>query len=368
MTASENIVLNVGNQGLSYAIDKKLDTELNTDVKLGINEWNSVFNIIKQNQVATNKSQFTDKDTDIRKGNQFVVQANENYAITKNVWSQIVDIAKQKMGITTPVEDEAPVSGEDVQDTPKAVDSKEAVKTILQNAGINFDEESAEFQRDVVSKYDLIMSVAEKSGQEVDETTLQTRIENYAKAWKFQQFNKQSVLGEVGEFQSDCSNAKTLDELKQSYKQFGAEYTEFYDNDGNKAVDAYEMFYQELQDHYSTKGLSSAEAKAKALEVIQEYSQKGYSIANLPDNVDTDEMELFTLVLSKIGVLDANKDGVLGQDEAASYLLTMAQMNDKKNNITSQEFLATEMAILDPESEEMISEKLTNAKKFLFEE
>ena len=46
----------------------------------------------------------------------------------------------------------------------------------------------------------------------------------------------------------------------------------------------------------------------------------------------------------------------------------MAQMNDKKNNITSQEFLATEMAILDPESEEMISEKLTNAKKFLFEE
>ena len=190
--------------------------------------------------------------------------------------------------------------------------------------------------------------------------------ENYAKAWKFQQFNKQSVLGEVGEFQSDCSNAKTLDELKQSYKQFGAEYTEFYDNDGNKAVDAYEMFYQELQDHYSTKGLSSAEAKAKALEVIQEYSQKGYSIANLPDDVDTDEMELFTLVLSKIGVLDANKDGVLTQDEAASYLLTMAQMNDKKNNITSQEYLVTEMAILDPESEEMITGKLETAKKFIY--
>ncbi len=366
MATPDNIVLNVGNKGLSYAIDKQLDSELKTDVKLGINEWNSVFNLIKQNQVKTNKSQFTDKDTDIRKGNQFIVQANENYAITKNVWAQIVDIAKQKMGITTSVKKEVPGSEEDVHDTPKAVDSKEAVKTILQNAGINFDEESADFQKDVVSKYNLIKSVAEKSGQEINETTLQTRIENYAKGWKFEQFGKQSVLGKVGEFQSDCSNAKTLDELKQSYKQFGAEYTEFYDNDGNKAVDAYEMFYQELQDHYSTKGLSSAEAKAKALEVIQEYSQKGYSIANLPDNVDTDEMELFTLVLSKIGVLDANKDGVLGQDEAASYLLTMAQMNDKKNNITSQEYLVTEMAITDPESEEMITGKLNDSYKFLF--
>lgn len=61
-----NISLNVKSQGLSYAIDSKLDEELQTDVKLGYKEWTSVFELIKNDQVAENKSQFGEKDTDIK--------------------------------------------------------------------------------------------------------------------------------------------------------------------------------------------------------------------------------------------------------------------------------------------------------------
>ena len=59
---SDNISLSIGpnSKGLSFEIDKLLDAELNVDVKLNLAEWNSVFNLIKQNQVETNKNQFTD--------------------------------------------------------------------------------------------------------------------------------------------------------------------------------------------------------------------------------------------------------------------------------------------------------------------
>ena len=106
MTNSQNIVLNVGNQGLSFAIDKRLDNELGTDVTLGLNEWKSVFDLIKKDQVSSNESQFGEKDTDITNGKCFVVQKDENYEIKHNVWQQIVDIAKKTMGITDTVEQE----------------------------------------------------------------------------------------------------------------------------------------------------------------------------------------------------------------------------------------------------------------------
>ena len=44
--------------GLSYAIDRKLDAELKQDVKFNLSEWNSVFNVIK-NDKATEKKQYT---------------------------------------------------------------------------------------------------------------------------------------------------------------------------------------------------------------------------------------------------------------------------------------------------------------------
>ena len=46
MTQGNNIKLNI-EKSLSYTIDKQLDSELNTDVKLNYNQWKSVFDIIK---------------------------------------------------------------------------------------------------------------------------------------------------------------------------------------------------------------------------------------------------------------------------------------------------------------------------------
>ena len=63
MTQGTNISLQINSgENLSYVIDKKLDNDLGVDVKLGLSEWNSVFNMIKNNlatKIQTSKTDVT---------------------------------------------------------------------------------------------------------------------------------------------------------------------------------------------------------------------------------------------------------------------------------------------------------------------
>lgn len=107
MTANTNINLNIKfGDSLSKAIDTKLDSDLNTDVKLGLTEWQSIFDLIKKDQVAENKNQFNSKDTDIKNGKHYVVQEG-SYQIKQSVWNQILNIAKTKMNIVDNIQKES---------------------------------------------------------------------------------------------------------------------------------------------------------------------------------------------------------------------------------------------------------------------
>ena len=338
-----NISIKSGD-GLSQAIDRQLDKELNQDVKFNLSEWNCVFEVIKEDK-ATEKKQYTGGDSDIRDNKQYVVQEG-NYKITKSAWDKIVDMAKKKLGISTA---EQEVKTEEAQETETVTNEtetksdEEKLKTILSDAGITVNDADME---KIKSKYGMILTYNKQNNIETNEETLKERIINYAKGLRFQNFEK-TALDKGGEYQSDCSEAKTFEELQAKYKQFGKEYVETMDQDGNGQIDAHEMFYSELTTLYEAQGMSYLQAKEKALETVKQF--KDYNAMNLPEEGDsvygTEEAEQFTDILVKMGVLDKDKNMSLSTDEAAAYLMAMAQLDDTKNNITSQENIRSELAI-----------------------
>lgn len=350
-----NINIQAGD-GLSYAIDRKLDEELKQDVRFNLSEWNSVFNVIKEDK-ATAKKQYTGGDSDITDSKQYIVQEG-NYQITKNAWNKIVDIAKKKLGISTAAQEEATTQAQSQVKTlaasqavveeekvkeQKTKNDEEIIKTFLTDAGISVSETDME---KIKSKYGMILTYNKQNGIETNEAQLKERIVNYAKGLRFQNFEKTALTGN-SEYQSDCSEAKTLEELQSKYKQFGKEYVETMDQDGNGQIDAHEMFYTELTTLYEAQGMSYLQAKTKALDVVKKF--KDYNAMNLPKEGDplygTEEAEQFTDILVKVGVLDEDKNMSLSTDEAAAYLMTMAQLDDTKNNITSNENIRTELVI-----------------------
>lgn len=330
--------------GLSYAIDRKLDAELKQDVKFNLSEWNCVFNVIKEDK-AIEKKQYTGGDSDIRDNKQYVVQEG-NYQITKSAWDKIVDMAKKKLGISTAEQEVKTGEAQDTETVTNEAEDKsdeEKLKTILSDAGITVNDADME---KIKSKYGMILTYNKQNNIETNEETLKERIINYAKGLRFQNFEK-TALDKGGEYQSDCSEAKTFEELQAKYKQFGKEYVETMDQDGNGQIDAHEMFYSELTTLYEAQGMSYLQAKEKALETVKQF--KDYNAMNLPEEGDsvygTEEAEQFTDILVKMGVLDKDKNMSLSTDEAAAYLMAMAQLDDTKNNITSQENIRSELAI-----------------------
>ena len=330
--------------GLSYAIDRKLDAELKQDVKFNLSEWNCVFNVIKEDK-AIEKKQYTGGDSDIRDNKQYVVQEG-NYQITKSAWDKIVDMAKKKLGISTAEQEVKTGEAQDTETVTNEAETKsdeEKLKTILSDAGITVNDADME---KIKSKYEMILAYNKQNNIETNEETLKERIINYAKGLRFQNFEK-TALDKGGEYQSDCSEAKTFEELQAKYKQFGKEYVETMDQDGNGQIDAHEMFYSELTTLYEAQGMSYLQAKEKALETVKQF--KDYNAMNLPEEGDsvygTEEAEQFTDILVKMGVLDKDKNMSLSTDEAAAYLMAMAQLDDTKNNITSQENIRSELAI-----------------------
>lgn len=359
MTQGNSIKLNI-NKSLSYTIDAQLEKELKEDVCLNQKQWQSVFEIVK-NDNATTKPQYRGDDTDINNGKNFIVQKGQIYNLTQNAWNQIKEIALQALGKTTqtqetksaeeqPADQTASTAMQTAATTPNTsnttnVDSAKAqVEEILHNCEIDTSDIDV---NDVVNKYKTILDYNNKNGITTNQTVLENRIVNYAKGLKYHNFEAEALKNDNAEFQSDCSKAKTLEDLAKSYQEFGKEYVEFMDQDGDGEINVHEMFYQELQDLYSIKGMSKTEAKQKAIETLEKF--KSYNIDNLPDEnnelYDTEEMELFTTVMKKVGLLDADANGQISSDEAGAYLMTTAQSLDNKNNIKAAEAKKIEIGI-----------------------
>lgn len=359
MTQGNSIKLNI-NKSLSYTIDAQLDKELGKNVQLNKTQWQSVFNIVK-NDTATTKPQYNGGDTNINNGRNYRVRQGQVYKITQNAWNEIKEIALQALGRTTqtqetqsaqeqPAGQTASTAMQTAATTPETsnttnVDSAKAqVEEILHNCEIDTSDIDV---NDVVNKYKTILDYNKKNGIITDQTVLENRIVNYAKGLKYHNFEAEALKNDNAEFQSDCSKAKTLEDLAKSYQEFGKEYVEFMDQDGDGEINVHEMFYQELQDLYSIKGMSKTEAKQKAIETLEKF--KSYNIDNLPDEnnelYDTEEMELFTTVMKKVGLLDADANGQISSDEAGAYLMTTAQSLDNKNNIKAAEAKKIEIGI-----------------------
>lgn len=374
MTVDANIKLSINaGDGISQAIDRQLDKELGVDVKLGLKDWNCVFDIVKADK-ATQEKQYSGPDNDITKNNNYVVQQGV-YELTKNAWSQILQIAKQKMGITGGGNDSGEIEAvalETEEDSAADTDSEgltdeEQLTKLLSDAGLDYSEMNAGLQKDLLRKFRVMTYYAEANGQVLDDETVQQRLSNYVKGWNFHKFESDVILDpkQAEDYQSDCSKATNTDELKNAYNQFGKEYVEFYDNDGDGKINPYEMFNQELAEHYISKGMTQKEALTKAGKVVAEYRSNGYSVDNLPANVDTDEMELFTLVLTKMGVLDQDNDGILAHQETGAYLFSMAQAQDGKNNITPKEYWVVADAIMDEEKTPKLQKYIETYYDFL---
>ena len=202
--------------------------------------------------------------------------------------------------------------------------------------------------KDVVGKYNTILAVDKANNTTTPTEKIQKRLTNYVKGLKYHNFEAEAQANNNAEFHSDCAKATSLDEISKAYQQFGKEYVEFLDQDGNGEINVHEMFYQELQDFYSSsKEMKKTEAKKKAIEMLEKF--KAYNMETLPDEnselYDTDEMELFTTVMKKIGLLDADKNRQISSDEAGAYLMTTAMSSDGKNNIKAAEATQTERGI-----------------------
>lgn len=354
--SNDNISLNI-ERSLSYTIDKQLDYEIGKNVDLNLQEWQSVFDIVKTDS-ATDEKQYRGSDNNIKRGDNFIVNAGQAYQITKNAWNQILEIAKsnverlygkessdEEVVVTT-----SPDKKEQVKQTPE-----EKIQTILKNAGISLEQESEELQADVVSKYNTMLAVAKANGQNLTDEEIQTRLSNYVKGWKYTNFEKEVV--KKGDLTLNYdehykSGFKNLDEMKEGYKNFGDAFVEYYDQDGandseskDKNINLHEMFYSSLVDFYTGKGMNKIEARKKAIDATQKYKEFELSQIGTWKLDDSDEAELLSAVAVKISTLDQDKDFRISTDEAGAYLMTIAKAKDDKNSITGEEIISTAVAI-----------------------
>ena len=274
-------------------------------------------------------------------------------------------------GISSAVQTSRAQKAEENKYSQQAYDSENIINQVLSNVGL---ENSEALKRDLISKHENMLVIAKQNGETLDLEEVQTRLTNYAKGWKFNQFNVNANLGlETPEYESECSKATTKEELKEAYNQFAKEYIEFYDQDSNDSISIEEMFYQELIQHYTTqKRMSTAEAKEKAIQVVTDYSEKGYGInaeheVNYPKD-DSDETGIFALILNKIlrteNTLQYNFDHEFNTNEIASYLFAMASIKDEGNNITTGDAIQMNWASVDTETQ-IYENMLEEAKNYL---
>lgn len=253
----------------------------------------------------------------------------------------------------------------------EAKKAEELIPEILKTVEL---ENNEALRRDLLNKYSVMTSVAKQNGEKLSDNEIQTRLTNYAKGWKFNQFQTKVAMGlNVPEYQSDCAKAKSLPELKEAYDQFAKEYIEFYDQDKDNKINIEEMFFQKLIEHYSLKkGLSTSEAKRKARETLQYYQANNYGLLNdgtinLPED-GTDEAQLYSLILDKLArmeqSLNIKNNAQFDQEEIAVYLHAMANFKDAGNNITSSDAFQMNLSSVDNETT-IFENRLKASKEYL---
>ena len=301
-----NINITTGD-GLSQAIDRKLDEELKQDVRFNLSEWNSVFNVIKEDK-ATAKKQYSGGDSDITDSRQYVVQEG-NYKITQNAWNKIVDIAKKKLGITSQKIQEVKQETEP-EEKIEAAAGDEKIKTMLSDAGINANETD---MAKIKSKYEMILAYNTKNGIKTDEAKLKERIINFAKGLQYHNAETQFALNNGGEAividgVKEAVQNGDMEAFKAAFHQKAKEYIELYDNtegDGKISID-------EL--------------------VAMEEKELGRALTAKEKNIVEEN------AINMISVLNQDNDpATLDENEIAAYLWTMSKINDGNDKKTADD-------------------------------
>ena len=322
MTVDANIKLSINaGDGISQAIDRQLDKELGVDVKLGLKDWNCVFDIVKADK-ATQEKQYSGPDNDITKNNNYVVQQGV-YELTKNAWSQILQIAKQKMGIAGGANGSQEVidTAGDVSVEEEKPDVKNVVVKMLQESGIELSETDID---DVAAKYEAISKYYTENNLEKDaRVTVNDRILNYAKG--VAAHNLESQFAELYTNDAESSDLKfensdvqkaiadnNMDAFKAAFHQSAKEYVELYDSaEGDGAIDVNEL-------------------------IAIEEKELGRALTK-------DEKDLVTsLALNRIAVLDINENNKIDESEVAAYLWAMSRINDSNGESTGADITYSE--------------------------
>lgn len=363
MTQGTNLSLEIkSGESLSYVIDKKLDTDLGVDVKLGLSEWNSVFNLIKAEQVSTNKDQFGSKDTDIKNGKHFVVHEG-TYEIAANVWTQIVNIAKQKMGITTTeVPEEKPT--EPVVENNEEKPTTQTVTTILSNAGVSTEGLDID---DITNKYISICEYYSANNIEKDARglTAQDRIVNYVKA--LQTHNTEIQFAHLYETNAETSDLKIeITGVKEAVASFDGKTQESFNQAMQKQNDAFHQTATEQIELYDTDN----DGKVSVRELIEQSikdEEKRLGRALTAEEKTIVQQE----AVNRVALLDQNQDNDIDQNEMAAFVWATAKVNDTEtsksaNDITYNEWVTTEetMSLLGLPEGELTQDDINQIGKF----
>lgn len=311
-----NINIKYG-EGISQAIDRHLDKEFNQDVKLNLTEWNSVFNVIK-NDTAGSTKQYSGGDEDIQNNKNYVVQEG-NYQITKNAWQQILDLAKKSLGIVEKPETQVTEEGASSEPTEKSVSepkaksvlsNEEIVRNTLKNANLNPSE--ADFN-DILAKYENIVAYYNKNSLEIDEAKINERVVNYAKGLQYHNAETQFALNDGGDsividgVQEAVQNGD-MDAFKAAFHQKAKEYIELYDSaDGDGKISFDELI--QMEEKELGRALTPEEK-----DIVQKDAINLMAVLNQDENLTT-----------------------LDENEVAAYLWAMSKINDSNDEKTAHD-------------------------------
>ena len=329
MTQGNFINLKI-DRSLSYTIDAQLYKDFGEDVQLNKEQWQSVFNIVK-NDKATTKPQYKGGDTDINNGKNFIVQKGQIYNLTQNAWNEIKKIALQALGSTTqtqetqsaqeqPAGQTASTAMQTAATTPETSNTtnidfaKAQVEEILKKCEIDTSDIDV---NDVVNKYKTILDYNNKNGITTNQTVLENRIVNYAKGLKAHaQETRFADAWQAGitcdtklenEAVTTALQHQSQEEFNAAFHQAAKEYIELYDSaDGDGKIDVNEFIRMEAKEQ--GRKLTSDEIK-----MLQQES------------------------VDRVAILDQNNDGKLDEDEIAAYLWAMSKINDGKEGKTADD-------------------------------
>ena len=310
MSVSNNVKLEIKTgDGISQAIDRQLDKQFNTDVKLSLKEWNTVFDIVKQDQ-ATEQKQYSGEDSDISNASHYKVQTGF-YELTQNAWNQIVNIVNNKLGLQTK-EEETEVVEENPEITEEEVVEEEsptdAVKRILNERGIEADDKTIEA---VARKYPTMQAIPQEG------LTIEDRVANYVKGLKGQEIAQNMALNSLEENSNevppiqltavkDALNNNSQEDFNNAYIEYAQAQIETYDINNNGKI--------ELEEYLNAEKASSGE-----------------------NYIETSAKAVFSF-------LDQNNNDTIDVEEMAALIWTTSKINDTENSKTSFDITQDEVS------------------------